>query len=365
MLTESKAWGALRRALPLLDAAATPHGVDRYLELVAPTWSSAEVRGRVQEARRQTPDTVTLRIEANRNWRGFEAGQYVELTVEIDGVRHTRCYSMASCPGSGRTFELTVKAQPGGVVSPYLVARAKPGLVVGLSQAGGTFTLPDRRPGRTLLISGGSGITPVLSMLRTLCDEGHGDPVTFVHYARTSADMTYRRELAALAQQCPNVRLVSIFTEEPGAGDLDGLACTAQLDAIDPAWREAQTFLCGPAPLMEALGEIYRQASVSAQLHTEAFTLAQFVAEVGDVGGTIRFRSGPTVLESDGTPLLAQAEAAGLRPASGCRMGICHTCACRLKAGMVRNVVTGELSEAGDTIRICVSAPVGDVDVDV
>jgi ferredoxin-NADP reductase len=360
----------------VLDSAATPHGVDRYVELVAPTWSSSEVRGRVIQARRQTSDTVTLSIEANRNWRGFAAGQYTQLTVEINGVRHTRCYSMASsAPArsaagtdrrSHRNFELTVKAHPGGLVSNFLVRRAEPGLVVGLSTAQGGFTLPITTPRRILLMSGGSGITPTMSMLRTLCSEQHGEPVTFVHYCLSRADMTYGPELDRLATRHPNVRIVRIFTAEPGAGDLDGLVDRAQLDAIDPSWPAAETFLCGPVPLMEAVGRIYDECGIGARLHTEAFTLAQFVAEAGSLGATIRFgRSGAT-LPSDGRPLLEQAESAGLRPAFGCRMGICRTCICPLVSGNVRNVVTGELTAGrGQDIRICVSAPVGDVQVDL
>jgi ferredoxin-NADP reductase len=357
----------IQRAVRLVDVAATPHGVDRYLELVDPTWSTTEVRGRVVAVRRRTAGSVTLTIEANRNWTGFQAGQYTEVTVEIDGVRHTRCYSMASSarPG-GRRFELTVKAHPGGRVSNFLVDQAQVGLVVGLSRAQGEFTLPDAGPGRLLLVSGGSGITPVLSMVRTLCDGGHVGPVTFVHYDRRRGDMTYEPELAALAAAHANLRVVRVFTEEPGAGDLDGLVDVAQLAAIDPGWAEATAYVCGPAPLMAALSDIYRKHDLSTQLHTEAFALAQVLAEAGSVGGVVRFTTTATAIASDGRPLLQQAEAAGVRPASGCRMGICHTCACPLRAGTVRDVVTGALtSHAGADIRICVSVPVGDVDIDL
>jgi len=196
MLTQTGSDGALRQVIRALDAAAAPHGIDRYIELVSPTWSTTEVRGRILGVVRQTSNTVTLTIEANRNWRGFAAGQYTQLTVEIDGVRHTRCYSMAtSATAPGRRFELTVKAHPNGLVSNYLVSRARPGMVVGLTPAQGDFTLPDRRPDRIMLISGGSGITPVLSMLRTLGAEGHAGRVTFVHYCLTGGDLTYGPEL--------------------------------------------------------------------------------------------------------------------------------------------------------------------------
>lgn len=365
MLTET-----LRRAVRILDAAATPHGVDRYLELVAPTWSTTEVRGRVRHVSHQTADTVTLHVEANRNWAGFLAGQYVALTVEIDGVRHTRCYSPTQAAGdrAGREVELTIKAT--GLVSTHLHRYARPGLVVGLSSPQGRFVLPEQRPDHLLLVSGGSGITPVLSMLRTLCAEGHDRPVTFLHYCLTPDDLTYRDELAAVGAEHPNVNVVRVFTDRPGMSDLppglDGFVSPRQLDAAAPYWRQAEAYVCGPAPLMDSFRQIYAAGRISEQLHTEAFTLTEIVAEAGDIPGQLTLSRSATTIRSDGRPILQQVEAAGLTPQSGCRMGICHTCVCPLTQGAVRNLLTGEITDAaGENIRICISAPVGDATIDL
>src|SRR3954462_3931401 len=162
---------AARRLSPLgvLEALATPHGVDRYLELIHPMLTVRELRAVVTDVERTTADSVTLTLRPTRQWHGFEAGEFVQVAVDIDGVRRTRCYS-PSCSqyrADGR-IRLTIKAHPEGLVSQYLHAQAAPGLVVGLSQADGTFTIPATRPEQVVLISGGSGITPVLSMLRTL-----------------------------------------------------------------------------------------------------------------------------------------------------------------------------------------------------
>jgi ferredoxin-NADP reductase len=358
----------LRRTVEVVDAVVAPHGVDRYLELALPTWSSTEVRARVVAAERTTPSTVTLTLRPNANWTGFRAGQHTQVSVEIDGVRHTRCYSLAgSAHRADGLIELTVKAHPGGTVSRHLVDRAEPGMVVGLSPAQGDFVLPDARPDRLLLMSGGSGITPVMSMLRTLCDEGHDGRITFVHYALTAEDHAYRAELDALATSHPNVRLVRIYTDEPGTGDLDGFFSAAQIDAIDPDWRDAEVYVCGPAPLMDGVREHYAAAGRAERYHDEAFTLATVVAE--STGGRVTFAASGTTVVDDGRPILLQAEDAGLAPESGCRMGICHTCTRQLTCGTVRDVVTGELTESAGTkaipVRICVSAPVGDVAVDL
>ena len=145
--------------------------------------------------------------------------------------------------------------------------------------------------------------------------------------------MLYRDELEALAATAANVRLVRVFTEEPGRGDLDGFLTAAHLEATEPGWAEAEAFVCGPAPLMDSARELFARVGRDDHLHTEAFTLAQFTAEAGNVDGTVRFGASEIGVASDGRPLLIQAEAAGLAPLSGCRMGICHTCTRRLCAG--------------------------------
>ncbi len=337
------------------------------MELVRPSWSSTEVRAKIVRVERTTPRTVTLTLRPNGNWAGFRAGQYAELSVEIDGVRHTRCYSMANAATArDGLLELSITADPKGQVSRHLRETASRGQIVGLSRAQGLFTLPDVEPDRLLLVSGGSGITPVMSMLRTRCASGWTRPVTFLHYALTETDMLYGDEIAQLARTAPGIRVVRALTDAPGTGDLDGFLTAAQLGAAEPAWAESEAFVCGPAPLMESARRLFERAGRGDHLHTEAFTLGQFTAEAGTVNGTVRFGASEIGVPSNGAPLLAQAEAAGLTPLHGCRMGICHTCTRRLCSGVVRDAVTGDLTNGPDAnIRICVSVPVGDVEIDL
>ena len=369
MSTETASRRTLRRLVAAVDSFAAPHGIDRYVEQLLPTWSSTEVRGRIVAVDRSAAASVVLSIEANGNWTGFRAGQYTQLSVEIDGVRHTRCYSMASAADGSKTFQLGVKAHPDGLVSRHLVANAAVGMVVGLTPAAGDFHLPDVRPDRVLLVSGGSGITPVMSMLRTLCAGGHTGPVTFLHYATTPDAMLFRDETSRLAAAHPNVRVVHAFDD--GSGQLVGFLDETHLEAADPEWRDADVYVCGPAPLMDSVRRHYDDAGASDRFHQEAFTLPMFVGEAIDVAGSVRFGVSDLVVESDGRPLLDQAEDAGLTPKSGCRMGICHTCTRSLTCGTVRDAVTGELTtgpQSKDTtveIRVCVSVPVGDVEIDL
>jgi ferredoxin-NADP reductase len=354
------------RILGLLDVFAGPPGVDGYLEQIRPTWARRECRAAVIGVRHGTPDSVTLTLRANRAWQGFRAGQFVRVAVEIDGVRRARCYSPASVAGAARELELTVKSHPEGLVSNFLIERATPGMFVALEQADGDFHLPDERPERILLISGGSGITPVMSMLRTLCDEDHRGPISFLHFAPDPERAIYRDELERIAAAHPNVRLTRSYTRASGVGEADGHFDPALLDRCEPDHARAETFACGPPALLDAVRATWAANGLEPRLHVESFVPPTLAPPSGVAEGSIHFSASDLRLDNSGASLLEQAESAGLTPETGCRMGICHTCSCRKSAGTVRNLVTGEVSSAEDEeIQICVSAPVGDVVVDL
>ncbi len=356
---------APRSLLGLVEALATPHGLDRYLELVHPMLTVRELRAAVTDVRHSTDDSITLTLRPTRQWRGFAAGQFVQVSIDIDGVRRTRCYS-PSCSqhrADGR-IEITVKAHAEGLVSRWLRANARPGLVVGLSQADGTFRLPAQRPEQLLLISGGSGITPVLSMLRTLCDEGHRGDIVFLHYASTVADVAQLAELRELVAAHDHVQLVLAYTRQEVGGHLHGRFDETHLAEVAPWYADAQTYLCGPPGLMDAIRDCYAAKGIEDTLHTEQFTPVVTVPGEQDAAGTVTF--GDTTVENSGATLLEQAEAAGLSPEYGCRMGICFTCTKVKTSGCTRNVRTGETHADPDTeIQLCISAPVGDVSIDL
>ncbi|MDQ3576489.1 MAG: ferredoxin reductase [Actinomycetota bacterium] len=341
-------------ALRLLEALATPHGVDRFLELLHPMLVIRELRGELTSVHRTTPDTVTLTVRPNRRWRGFTAGQYVRVSVDIDGVRHTRCYSPASSQHRDSQFELTVKAHPKGTVSRWLHRNARPGLVLHLSQPDGRFTLPVERPDKIVLISGGSGITPVLSMLRTLADEKYAGKVAFLHYANHEGDVP---DLADLRTH-DSVRLT--YT------DTDGFFTEKQLRAAAPWFVDAQTYLCGPVGLMRGVREVYDHLGLSDRLHTEDFAPAPVTLDAEDATGDLSFARSALSAPNTGQTVLEQAEAAGLTPEHGCRMGICFSCTRVKTSGCVRDTRNGDLrADPDEEIQLCVSVPVGDVTIDL
>jgi ferredoxin-NADP reductase/ferredoxin len=349
MFTETLAARVLRS--PLVDLLTGPHGVDRYTELVAPTWTQREARATVVAVRRQTPRSVTLTLEPNQAFTGFRAGQHINLTVEIDGRRRTRPYSPASAEGAAY-IELTIGHHDGGLVSEYLNRHARPGMVVGLDSVGGDFVMPAARARRVLFISGGSGITPVMSMLRTLRSEGADREITFIHYARTRDEACYADELSAMA----GVRVLHGYTRGDG-GELSGHFDAEHLE-IAGVGTDTDVYVCGPPTLVDAVRAHLPAAK------SESFVPPAFSVPAESSGGRVAFINADVDIVDDGRPLLEQAEAAGLNPESGCRMGICHSCTRRKTRGAVRNLITGAVSTTDEEdVQICVSVPVGDVDL--
>lgn len=349
----------------LLEALAGPHGVDGYLEQIDPLLATEECRAEVTAVQRGTEDSTTLTLRPNRAWRGFAAGQFVQVAVEVDGVRHRRCYSPASAAGRRVELEITVKRHPGGLVSNFLAERARPGMVLGLSQAEGDFHLPEQRPRSVLLIGGGSGITPLMAILRTLVAEGHAGPVALLYYAPDPGRAIYREALEQLAERHPDLRLARSYTRAPDVGELDGHFSPAHLPQADPCFADAETFACGPPALLDAVRGTWANG-LEGRLHVESFVPPDLAAGGEPGEGTIRFLESGLELQNSGAPLLEQAESAGLRPDFGCRMGICHTCTCRKASGTHKDLITGEVSSApGEEIQLCVSSALGDLAVEL
>jgi stearoyl-CoA 9-desaturase NADPH oxidoreductase len=357
---------AARAPSVLLDALATPHGIDRYLEQVHPMWSVHEIRARVEQVRPEAPGVASLTLRPTGNWPGALAGQHVQLGVVVDGVRRTRCFSLSSSEhrADGRVT-VTIKAHEEGYVSRYLSDDVPVGTVVHLSPPGGEFTLPWPRPERALMISAGSGITPVMSMLRTLCDEEHAGSVTFLHYARTPEDAIFAAELADVAADFDFADVVTVHTRGGDAGAVTGRFEERHLHVVAPDFAEVPTYVCGPAGLVDRVRQVYDDAGAAERLRVERFKTPAMPVDPS-AQGTVAFRRSGCTAPNTGQPLLEQAEASGLGPAYGCRMGICKTCTTRKAEGTVRNVVDGaESSLPDEDIQICVSAPVGDCALDL
>ena len=284
------------------------------------------------------------------------------MGVLLDGRIVTRMYSISSAPDRrDGCITITVKAQ--GKVSRALVRDIAPGAYVYLGVPEGDFVYAAQR---ALFVTAGSGITPVMSMLRTLAARGEMPDIVHVHYAHTPDDVIFGSELRMLAARFPSYRLVEQHTRLPGALAHANAPrfSTDRLTALVPDWRTRETWSCGPAALLDAIDATYGAIGRRDALHVERFTV-QLAAPATATGGLVRFGKSRVDAISDGkTPLLQLAEAAGVAAPNGCRMGICHTCDATLTHGCVRDLRTGErIEEPGTRIQICVCAAAGDVDV--
>lgn len=357
----------------VLGALTHPYTPGRWLEQLHPLWSDHD-RAVVTDVAHPTEDVVTLTLRPAAGWPGHRAGQHTVLRVEVDGVQHARAFTIASCAHDADAVSLTIKAHPGGIVVPWLRDHAAPGLVVGLDHPTGDVHLPDERPQDLLLVGAGSGVTPALSMLRTLADEGHAGRVTFVEVARDHDHVLGADAVAEARGSLPGLVEHLLLTRVEGHPGHGARLDRDLLDRLHPGWPEALALVCGPTGMLTAAEQLWDDWSDRERLLVERFRPAPL--EVGEPGGgTVTFaRSGVTVPD-DGRTLLDQAEAAGLTPESGCRMGICHSCDVVKQAGPTRDVRDGRVhagptagTSRGDTaekIQVCVSVACGDVTVDL
>ena len=352
-----------RRVLDALAAFSSPLLVDDYLELINPLWSTRELRGRIERIEHETPEAATVFIKPGYRWGGHEPGQYLRIGLDIEGVRHWRAYSLTSDPRrEDGLISITVKNVDEGKVSPYLVRRGRPGTIVSLGGVEGEFLLPDRLPGKLLFISAGSGVTPIMSMLRHLDSTGELDDVVLLHSAQTADRVIFGDELRAMAERHEHFELHEQLTTDNGRMGPD------DLDRLCPDWRERETYISGPTDMLDAFDEHFDEAGREDHFHMERFQPKLGLGD-GDEGegGTIRFLKSDCEAVSDGSkPILVAGEDAGLELPYGCREGICHTCVGELRSGRVRDLRNGKVhGEEGEVIRTCIHAPEGPIEIEL
>ena len=351
------AWQALRSVAQRIT---TPLLPDDYLKLANPLWSARELRGRVVEVRRETEDSATLVIKPGWGFSfGYQPGQYIGIGVLVDGRWRWRSYSLTSPAVTGsRTITITVKAMPEGFLSTHLVGGVAPGAVVRLAAPQGNFVMPDPAPAKVLFITGGSGITPVMSMLRTLARRRQITDVVHLHSAPTESDVMFAAELADLQRSYDGYQVRLRSTRTQGRLDL------VRLDDEVPDWRERETWSCGPEGILNTAEKVWSAAGIAERLHLERFAASK--AAVHGQGGTVEFaRSGKTITADAATPLMDAGEQVGVRMPFGCRMGICQSCVVGLLDGYVRDLRTGAEREPGSRVQTCISAASGDCVLDV
>lgn len=342
---------------------------------IDPMWSTNQCKARVLGVKAETKDTKTWILQPTERWEGFTPGQHVHFTFTVDGVLHTRTFTLSSSPVQWQqdgTFTLTVKKVKDGRITPWMHESLLDGDIVVISQAQGEFCLPERLPQSVGYIAAGSGITPIMSQLRWLA--GRGMPVTadLLYFANTAEDFIFGAEITELEQNHNSLSVHKVASydsgDEPVSALPQGPIVAEHIQAV-LANNPEMVYLCGPYPFREIAKSLLAEAGYDlAKVKEEAFGLPPVKVDLdGDNPVTVSF-SGSGVEASTSKPgtLLDMAEAEGLKPTAGCRMGICYTCKCKKKSGQVKNVLTGEISSNDEEeIQICITTPVSDVDLDI
>jgi ferredoxin-NADP reductase len=352
-----------RRVLDAISAFTSPLLPDDYLELINPLWSTRELRGRIERIDAETDDAATVTIKPGYRWEPHEPGQYLRIGVDIEGVRHWRAYSLTSDPDrEDGCISITVKNVDEGKVSPYLVRRGRPGAIVGLGGVEGDFILPEDVPEKLLFISAGSGITPIMSMLRSLDHQDAMNDVVLIHSARHKDDVIFGEQLRNLERKHDGFRLHEQHTKEKGR------FAPIHLDELCPDWKERIAYVSGPAEMLDDIESHWEE-----HCDCERLKMERFQPKIGGEdfeegkGGTIVFKASDCKTECDGaTPILVAGEEEGLDLPYGCREGICHTCTGTLLSGRLKDLRNGKVyGQEGETVRTCISAPEGPVEIDL
>jgi len=296
----------------------------------------------------ETPDIRTFRMLRPEGF-AFAPGQFLNVRVKVDGKPLVRCYSISSAPESSGYLEISVKRQ--GVVSNLLHATVRPGSVLTVKGAGGKFVYPagDDRP--LVLIGGGVGVTPLMSMLRHAIAADPARRVSLLLSARTAADVPFRDELAALASRHSQVRLCLRGSRDPGGVLEPGRIDEACLRTHAPEPAATIFMICGPLPMIDATrASLLRLGARAEDVRAEAFEAAVAasreredlapvvpIGAAARAGATLRVTlavSGATVPVGRGQSLLDACDAAGVHGIpSSCRAGMCMTCRTRLIEG--------------------------------
>lgn len=370
----------------------TPLLPDDYIELIDPLWSTRELRGRVERIEPQADGAVTVHVRPGFEWTGHRPGQYVRFGVVVDGRHHWRAYSLTSEPDAqDGLVSITPKLVEGGVVSTFLARTIRVGAVVRLGEVEGTFTLPVPRAEQStdssedsshgssddpsdgpadnpshdidaplLFVTAGSGITPVMSMLRHLHAEGRMRDVVHIHSARSREHVIFGEALDDLDRRESGLRVHIWESSKSGHITADDIASAC------PDWKERQTYASGPGELLDQIKEYWDGADAQDLLHVERFQPKVGGSDSGGDGGTIRFPRRDIEAESPaGTPILEAGEEAGIDMPFGCRMGVCHTCVLRVREGSVRDLRTGDVQKlSNEMVRTCINAAEGPVVLD-
>jgi ferredoxin-NADP reductase len=355
----------LKISKKLLKPFLSPAQFDFWSRELGSTVAWDRCHARVVAVTQECDNTVSLKLRPNSNFGGFVAGQHVNLTAEIKRVRVTRCYSITNVP-TDKTVDITVRAEPNGVMSTWLTEQAKVGSVVELGRVFGELTLPTDADTPLLLLGAGSGVTPMMSLIRQAEATPSSPAITLLYWEKNSSQFCFSDELEAINASESQVTIHKITTQDQASSLLGGRIKQKQIDQLVPNISASQVYACGSSGFVDSAKGLLEP--VARSFEAEAFTPSQAVSppDVEQQFEVQLLKSGRSVLLSNQDDLLSALEAQGVAVESGCRMGICNTCTCQKREGTTLDSTNGQLhAEKGAAIRLCVSRAVQNLQLEL
>lgn len=333
--------------------------VEPFIQLAYKNWQVDGIRSKVIVNRQESGQVFTLVLKPESRLPTFKAGQYVSLTLNHNGSRHIRTFSISSSPedySRHKTIELSIRIQENGAITPWMAKHLIPGTRIHISPPAGEFVMPDSiQP--LLMIAGGTGITPLRSMLRSITQKNDKRLVTLLYFGH---DHLFKDELETIVHEHSNIEIHFVDTRR------DGHINEAVIEKLCPDFQIRQAMICGPHPLIKASRDLLTSKGLDeSDIHFEYFGAAPIEDLPFEHGGddslpTVNFSQSNTLVRHQSKKsLLEVAEDAGLKPVHGCRRGVCHQCVCQKESGVVYNTLTQQYSDTGpETIQLCISVPV-------
>jgi 3-ketosteroid 9alpha-monooxygenase subunit B len=335
---------------------------DKYLILLTMMSEDSEFAPlRIKRVVRETTDAVSLVLDVpehcSRRFR-YKAGQFLTLQVEVAGDRHRRCYSMSSSPHSGDDLQITVKRDPGGLVSNWLNDIASAGSEIHAAPPEGRFVLAERDRD-IVAFAGGSGITPIFSLIGAAL-AGTSRRVRLYYANRSRESVIFGQSLTALADANPDRLQVTHHFDDDA-----GVVAPAAVEEFVGAGQDVDYYVCGPRAFMDTVEASVLAAGVPRdRLHSERFEVA--TADPGDTTTTTEEvtieldRRTTTMRYRQGDTLLQCVRSAGLKAPYSCETGSCGTCMARIVEGSARMINNDALDDdevADGWVVTCQSLP--------
>jgi len=335
------------------------------IHLLISNWKSSSYRAKVVSIRDENKQVYTLVLKVSRFWKEFRAGQYIEISLDKNGSQLMRIFSISSSPyllKSKGIIELTIAKQDNGKVTPWIHKNIKPGDTISVSAAKGDFTLKESNQA-LLFVAAGSGITPFRSMLNELLKQNSKRTVSLLYYAKSNNHL-FINELNKLCQNHSNFKIKYINTDKLGRISLK------HLQSYCPDFTDRKSYICGPNNMIDKSVELLQSQGVNTNdIIYERFGAKKLESLELDTKASVIFAQSNIMIESKDQQvetLLNMAESKGLKPITGCRMGICHQCICQKSSGIIYNTLNKTFSDTGsEEVQLCVSVPVGEVTINL